>query len=45
MIHRLPLSFIHSFTQILMQRGVSCKNCLEKSDFVKRVKETEHLDL
>ena len=31
--------------QILMQRGVQCNNCLEKSDFVKRVKDTEHLDL
>merc|ERR1712210_52265 len=31
--------------QILADRGVSCRGCLEKRDFVKKVKETEHLAL
>eukprot|EP00565_Helicotheca_tamesis_P000485 CAMPEP_0185723208 /NCGR_PEP_ID=MMETSP1171-20130828/126_1 /TAXON_ID=374046 /ORGANISM="Helicotheca tamensis, Strain CCMP826" /LENGTH=165 /DNA_ID=CAMNT_0028390877 /DNA_START=125 /DNA_END=622 /DNA_ORIENTATION=+ len=28
---------------ILSERGVECKGCLEKEDYVKRVQETEHL--
>merc|ERR1712150_179835 len=31
--------------QILADRGVSCRGCLEKRDFIKKVKETEHLAL
>jgi len=30
---------------ILNDRGVECEGCLEKSDFVKRVLETAHMDL
>jgi len=30
---------------ILADRGVDCPGCLEKSDFVKRVKATQHMDL
>ncbi|CAM9271275.1 unnamed protein product [Choristocarpus tenellus] len=30
---------------ILADRGVACNGCLEKSDYVKRCKETEHLEL
>lgn len=30
---------------ILDQRGVRCTGCTEKSDFVKKCQETEHLDL
>ena len=36
---------VKELKQILMQRGVDCRNCLEKGDFVKRVKETEHMEL
>jgi hypothetical protein len=28
---------------ILADRGVSCKGCLEKEEFIKKVQETEHL--
>ena len=31
--------------QLLADRGVSCKGCIEKSEFVKRAEETRHLDL
>ena len=30
---------------LLDQRGVKCVGCSEKSDFVKKCQETEHLDL
>lgn len=30
---------------ILSDRGVECKGCVEKSDYVKRCKETEHIEL
>ena len=30
---------------ILNQRGVSCQGCTEKAEFVKKAKETEHLDI
>ena len=28
---------------ILSERGVECKGCLEKEEFVQKVKDTEHL--
>lgn len=31
--------------QILNDRGVECKGCVEKEDFVRRVMETSHMDL
>jgi hypothetical protein len=31
--------------QILADRGVACRGCLEKRDYIKKVKETEHLAL
>mmetsp|Transcript_43718 Transcript_43718/g.64182 ORF Transcript_43718/g.64182 Transcript_43718/m.64182 type:complete len:164 (-) Transcript_43718:93-584(-) len=31
--------------QLLADRGVTCNNCLDKSEFVKRAEETRHLDL
>ena len=31
--------------QILADRGVACVGCLEKRDFVKKCKETAHMDL
>ena len=31
--------------QILTDRGVKCKGCVEKSDFVKKCKATAHMDL
>eukprot|EP00522_Entomoneis_paludosa_P011961 CAMPEP_0172442088 /NCGR_PEP_ID=MMETSP1065-20121228/2566_1 /TAXON_ID=265537 /ORGANISM="Amphiprora paludosa, Strain CCMP125" /LENGTH=165 /DNA_ID=CAMNT_0013191787 /DNA_START=14 /DNA_END=511 /DNA_ORIENTATION=+ len=34
---------VKQLKQILADRGVECKGCLEKEDFVKRVQETEHL--
>ena len=34
---------VKQLKSILLDRGVECKGCLEKEDFVKRVQETEHL--
>lgn len=34
---------VKQLKQILADRGVECKGCIEKEDFVKRVQETEHL--
>ncbi|GKY94171.1 hypothetical protein MPSEU_000384400 [Mayamaea pseudoterrestris] len=34
---------VKQLKQILADRGVECKGCVEKEEFVKRVKETEHL--
>ena len=31
--------------QILRERGVACRGCVEKSDFVRRAKETAHMEL
>ena len=31
--------------QILADRGVACVGCLEKRDFVKKCKDTDHMDL
>lgn len=36
---------VKELKRILAERGVTCKNCLEKSEFVKRCKETNHLEL
>lgn len=36
---------VKQLKKILSDRGVMCKNCLEKSEFVKKCKETEHLEL
>jgi replicative DNA helicase len=34
---------VKQLKQILSERGVECKGCLEKEEFIKRVQETEHL--
>lgn len=34
---------VKQLKQILADRGVECKGCVEKEEFVARVKETEHL--
>ena len=34
---------VKQLKSILLDRGVECKGCVEKSDYVKRVLETEHL--
>ena len=34
---------VKQLKQILADRGVECKGCVEKDEFVKRVQETEHL--
>ena len=34
---------VKQLKSILLDRGVECKGCVEKSDYVKRVQETEHL--
>ena len=34
---------VKQLKQILADRGVECSGCLEKSEFVQRVQETEHL--
>ena len=36
---------VRDLKRILANRGVACKNCVEKSEFVKRCKETAHLEL
>ena len=38
-------SYVLQLKTILDQRGVRCTGCTEKSDFVKKCQETEHLDL
>jgi hypothetical protein len=35
---------VKELQKILAQRGVECSGCVEKADFVKRCKETEHLE-
>jgi len=34
---------VKQLKQILADRGVECKGCLEKEEFIKRVEETEHM--
>jgi hypothetical protein len=34
---------VKQLKQILADRGVECKGCVEKEEFVKKVKDTEHL--
>lgn len=34
---------VKQLKQILADRGVECKGCVEKEEFVKRVQETAHL--
>lgn len=34
---------VKALKSILADRGVECKGCMEKDEFVKRVQETEHL--
>ena len=34
---------VKQLKKILADRGVDCKGCVEKEEFVKRVQETEHL--
>jgi hypothetical protein len=34
---------VKQLKSILADRGVECKGCLEKEEFIKRVQETEHL--
>ena len=34
---------VKQLKQILSERGVECKGCVEKSEFIKKVQETEHL--
>lgn len=34
---------VKQLKQILADRGVECKGCLEKAEFIKKVEETEHL--
>ena len=36
---------VRHLKQILADRGVACTGCLEKRDYIKKVKETEHLAL
>lgn len=36
---------VKQLKKILGDRGVTCKNCLEKSEFVQKCKDTEHLEL
>ena len=36
---------VKALKSILNDRGVECVGCLEKSDYVRRCKETEHLEL
>ena len=34
---------VKQLKSILMDRGVECKGCVEKSEFIKKVQDTEHL--
>ena len=34
---------VKQLKKILSERGVECKGCLEKADFIKKVQDTEHL--
>jgi mesencephalic astrocyte-derived neurotrophic factor len=34
---------VKQLKQILADRGVTCKGCIEKEEFIKKVEETEHL--
>jgi len=34
---------VKQLKQILADRGVECKGCIEKAEFIKKVEETEHL--
>eukprot|EP00542_Grammatophora_oceanica_P017352 CAMPEP_0194026772 /NCGR_PEP_ID=MMETSP0009_2-20130614/1049_1 /TAXON_ID=210454 /ORGANISM="Grammatophora oceanica, Strain CCMP 410" /LENGTH=163 /DNA_ID=CAMNT_0038665621 /DNA_START=54 /DNA_END=545 /DNA_ORIENTATION=+ len=34
---------VKQLKQILAERGVECKGCLEKEEFIKKVQDTEHL--
>ncbi|KAF0688234.1 Aste57867_20104 [Aphanomyces stellatus] len=36
---------VKELKKILSERGVSCNGCVEKSDFVKKLQETEHMEL
>ena len=36
---------VKDLKQILRDRGVACQGCLEKADFIKKVKATNHMDL
>mmetsp|Transcript_12315 Transcript_12315/g.39386 ORF Transcript_12315/g.39386 Transcript_12315/m.39386 type:complete len:169 (+) Transcript_12315:39-545(+) len=36
---------IKQLRNILAERGVDCVGCIEKTDFVRRCKETEHMEL
>lgn len=36
---------IKQLRNILAERGIECVGCIEKSDFVRRCKETEHMEL
>jgi len=42
-VHDISKLRVKQLRQILAERGVECKGCVEKEEFVKRVKETEHL--
>ena len=34
---------VKQLKQILSERGVECKGCIEKEEFIKKVQDTEHL--
>ncbi|KAL3804209.1 hypothetical protein HJC23_013728 [Cyclotella cryptica] len=34
---------VKQLKSILLDRGVECKGCVEKEEFIKKVQETEHL--
>ncbi len=36
---------VKQLKEILDQRGVKCAGCTEKTDFVKKCQETEHLEM
>ncbi|ETV95499.1 hypothetical protein H310_10968 [Aphanomyces invadans] len=36
---------VKELKKILSERGVSCHGCVEKDDFVKKLQETEHMEL
>jgi hypothetical protein len=42
--HDISKLRVKQLKQILAQRGVECKGCVEKEEFIRRVQETEHLE-
>jgi hypothetical protein len=36
---------VKQLKKILGERGVECVGCVEKDDFIKKIKDTQHMEL